>query len=181
MQYLIQRSGLPLVYVSIGDELNCILVAETDASHADCPDTARGRAGSVIYNSNAVVDAKTEMLKAVHPSTAASEQTALANCVLRVLAARNLMVDFGFPQFDPTFIGEDNMACLLNSKNPVCSRKARHLHIAHHLTRENQMEFKTINVQRVATGDMSADLQTKNLGTNLHNRHTARQMGHSCL
>ena len=138
---------------------------ECDASYADNPDNGRSRWGIVGMLAGAAVDSKTGEFKSMMPSTGAAEQSALALCVLRVLASRQYMEDFGFPQFDPTPIGEDNMAALLNSHNPVKSKWHRHLHVYHHITRENQMEFKTINVYRKDTKSMRADLHTKNLGT----------------
>ena len=80
-----------------------------------------------------------------------------------MLAARQYLEDFGFPQWDPTPIGEDNNAALMNSRNPVKSKMQKHLDVYHHITRENQMEFKTINVYRLPTDQMRADLMTKNL------------------
>ena len=65
------------------------------------------------------------------------------------------------------------MAALLNSHNPVKSKWHRHLHVYHHITRENQMEFKTINVYRRDTKSMQADLFTKNLGTADFWRHVS--------
>ena len=58
---------------------------------------------------------------------------------------------------------QDNNAALLNSRNPVKSKTQKHLDVYHHITRENQMEFKTINVYRLPTDQMRADLMTKNL------------------
>ena len=56
-----------------------------------------------------------------------------------------------------------NNAALMNSRNPVKSKMQKHLDVYHHITRENQMEFKTINVYRLPTDQMRADLMTKNL------------------
>ena len=57
------------------------------------------------------------------------------------LAARQYLEDFGFPQWDPTPIGEDNAKT---------SRCISPYHTGG-ITRENQMEFKTINVYRLPT------------------------------
>ena len=171
LQYLKKYPKVPVTYEWMPDGEGLVLMYEVDASHADDPDTARGRWGGVGFASKGAVDVKSGMLKSVMPSTSASEQSALAKVVLRVLASRQYMEDFGFPQYDPTEIGEDNMAALLNSRNPVKSKQAKHLHVYHHITRENQMEFKTINVYRRATDVMRADVFTKLLGTELHWRH----------
>ena len=175
LQYLYKYPKVPVTYVRSENGDGLILMYEADASYADCPDTARSRYGCVGYLAGAFIDVKTGVFKNVQPSTGAAEQSSLARCVLRVLAARQYMECFGFPQNGPTPIGEDNMAALLNSRNPVKSKLARHLHVFHHITRENQMEFKTINVYRLGTENMSADAQTKILNKFLHWKHTSRQ------
>jgi hypothetical protein len=172
LQYLAKYPKLPTTYVHKPDGSGLVVMYEVDASYADCPDTARSRWGCCGYLAGGVFDVKTAVLKNVQPSTGSAEQSALAKCVLRVLASRQYIDDFGFPQYEPTPIGEDNMAALLNSKNPVKSKMARHLHVYHHITRENQMEFKTISVYRRASADMSADMYTKLLGVFLHWKHT---------
>ena len=111
------------------------------------------------------------MFKSVMPSTGAAEQSALAKCTLHTLAARQYLEEFGFPQWDPTPIGEDNNSALLNSRNPVKSKTQKYLDVYHHITRENQMEFKTINVYRLPTNQMRADLMTKNLPRPLFWQH----------
>ena len=125
----------------------------------------RGGADSYAlgFLAGGVIVAKTAMFKSTMPSTGAAEQSALAKCTLHALTARQYLEDFGFPQWDPTPIGEDNNAALLNSRNPVKSKTQKHLDVYHHITRENQMEFKTINVYRLPTDQMRADLMTKNL------------------
>ena len=123
-----------------------ILMYECDSAYADCPDTRRSRYGFLGFLAGGVIVAKTAMFKSVMPSTGAAEQSALAKCTLHTLIARQYLEDFGFPQWDPTPIGEDNNAALMNSRNPVKSKMQKHLDVYHHITRENQMEFKTINV-----------------------------------
>ena len=171
LQYLAKYPKLPVTYRWMPNGNGLVLTYEVDASYADDPDTARSRWGGTGFLSQAAVDVKSGILKSAMPSTSAAEQSALAKVVLRVLAARNYMEDFGFPQYDPTRIGEDNMAALLNSKNPVKSKNAKHLHVYHHITRENQMEFKTIDVYRRPTEQMRADVFTKLLGKDLHWQH----------
>ena len=53
----------------------------------------------------------------------------------------------------------------------VKSKTQKHLDVYHHITRENQMEFKTINVYRLPTDQMRADLMTKNLPKPIFWRH----------
>ena len=74
-------------------------------------------------------------------------------------------------------IGEDNNAALLFSKSPVASRSSRHLHVDHHVTRENQQEFRTIEVFRVPSTEMAADMLSKNLPPHLLKKHSSKLLG----
>ena len=149
---------------------------EADASYADCPDTARSRFGILGYSNGAFVYAKTGILKNVRTSTMDAETGALAQCTQAVIAARRYMADFGFPQ-DVTPIGEDNNAALLFSKPDASTKRARHIHVDYHYTREQQNEFKTILIYRLPSKEMSADMNTKNLPQPLHAIHSSKAMG----
>jgi hypothetical protein len=150
---------------------------ETDASFGDCPDTGRSRYGILGFLSGAFIDSKTGILKNVRTNTMDAETGALAQCILRVLTTRRYMADLGFPQTKPTPIAEDNNAALIFSKSPVATRRSRHIHVDHHLTRENQMEFRTITVYKEDGANLRADMQTKNLGRVLLNKHSEGTMG----
>ena len=100
----------------------------------------------------------------------------LPSCTLRVLVTRRYLGDIEFPQYDPTPIGEDDNTALIFSKRPVSSRRSRHIHVDHHLTRENQNEFKTIAVFRQPSEEVESDQLTKNLGFTLLDRHSTSSM-----
>ena len=129
---------MEVVYEYTEDGEGLTLMYECDSAYADCPDTRRSRYGFLGFLAGGVIVAKTAMFKSTMPSTGAAEQSALAKCTLHALTARQYLEDFGFPQWDPTPIGEDNTAALLNSRNPVKSKTQKHLDVYHHITRENQ-------------------------------------------
>ena len=171
LQFLMKYPKMEVVFEYTEDGEGLILMYECDSAYADCPDTRRSRYGFLGFLAGGVIVAKTAMFKSVMPSTGAAEQSALAKCTLHTLAARQYLEEFGFPQWDPTPIGEDNNSALLNSRNPVKSKTQKYLDVYHHITRENQMEFKTINVYRLPTSQMRADLMTKNLPKPLFWQH----------
>ena len=156
---------------------NLRLYFDADSSYADCPDTGRSRWGVTGSINDTYIDAGSGMFPNVRPSTFAAETGALAKATLRVLTARRYMADFGFPQQGPVPIGEDNNAALLFSKSPVATRTSRHIHVDHHVTRENQQEFKTIEVYRVPSSEMTADMLSKNLPPHLLQKHSSKLMG----
>ena len=178
LRYLMVNPGRSLVYEDLGADSNRNMLAtyDVDASFADCPDTARSRYGIIGKLQGAFIDSKTGILKNVRVSTMDAETGALAQCTLRVLVTRRYLEDIGFPQYDPTPIGEDNNAALIFSKRPVSSRRSRHIHVDHHLTRENQNEFKTIAVFRQPSAKVESDQLTKNLGFILLDKHSTSSM-----
>ena len=130
-----------------------------------------------VEGGTAAFDQKGGEFKNVRNSTLDAETGALAQCTMRVIAARQYMADLHFPQREPIQIGEDNNAALLFSKSPLIGQKARHIHVDYHLTREQQQEFKTISVIRKPSSEVSSDMLTKNLGRVLHQRHSKTAMG----
>ena len=178
LAYISQEPGRKWIAVAPNEPSDSLrLCAEADSSYADCPDTARSRYGGVVTIHDTYIDAWTGMFPNVRPSTFAAETGALAKCTLRVLTCRRYMEDFGFPQRGPVPIGEDNNAALLFSKSPVASRSSRHLHVDHHVTRENQQEFRTIEVFRVPSTEMAADMLSKNLPPHLLKKHSSKLLG----
>ena len=175
--YLTNEPGRSVTHRDVGPERNLRIDAEADCSFADCPDTARSRYGVFIYCNEAFIHAKTGILKNVRTSTMDAETGALAQAVMLVIPARRILADFGFPQGEPTPIGEDNNAALLFSKSNVSTKRARHIHVDYHYTREQQNEFKTISVYRVSSKEMGADLLTKNLPEQPHHKHASRALG----
>ena len=179
--YLMEEPGRCSNYRDLGPDRNCIVDFDCDASYADCPDTARSRYGVLGFMQGSFVIAKTGIMKNVRSSTLDAETGALAQATLQVLPVRRYLADWGFPQFEPTVIGEDNNAALLFSKSPVATRRSRHIHVDHHITREQQQEFGNIYVFRVPTDLNSADALSKNVAPALQKRHSARMFGEDML
>ena len=175
--YLLNEPGRRICMRDQGPDRNLRIAFDADSSFADCPDTARSRWGVVGYWQGAFAVAKTGVFKNARNSTMDAETGALAQATLLVIEVRRYLADWGFPQYQPTPIGEDNNAALLFSKSPVASRRSRHIHVDHHVTREHQMEFRTIHVHRVPSGEMGADPLSKNPSVPLHIKHFSRIFG----
>ena len=63
----------------------------------------------------------------------------------------------------------------------VASKRSRHIHVDHHFTREQQVEFKTIRVYREPGVSNFADDMTKNNTFDVKDRHTTISMGSPTL
>ena len=180
LQYLMINPRRPLIWRA--DSRNPMkIIFHVDASFASCPDTARSRYGLIGLLNGALVCAKTGILKNVRTSSMDAETGALAQCAMQAVIARRYLEDMGFPQSDPTPIGEDNNAALLFSQGPVASKRSRHIHVDHHYTREQQNEFNTITVYREPGVSNFADDMTKNNAFDVMDRHTTISMGSPSL
>ena len=180
LQYLILNPKRPVIWVA-GSKNPMTIIFHVDASFASCPDTARSRFGLLGVLNGAFVCAKTGILKNVRTSSMDAETGALAQCSMQAIIVRRYLADMGFPQCEPTPIGEDNNAALLFSQGPVASKRSRHIHVDHHFTREQQVEFKTIRVYREPGVSNFADDMTKNNTFDVKDRHTTISMGSPTL
>ena len=173
--------GRCVTYRDLGPERNLLVSAECDASFADNPDTAHSRYGVVIYMQGAFAVAKQGWMKNVRLNTMDAETGALAQATIQVLPVRRYLEDWGFPQRDPTHIGEDNNAALICSHSWVATKRARHIHVDHHFVREHQLESKNIWVHRVPSDENSSDMLSKNVTPPLLKKHSSTMMGESNL
>jgi len=82
---------------------------------------------------------------------------------------RKLLQEFGFPQTTPLKIYEDNQGCIAMSKNPVNHERTKHIDIKYHFIRE-KVEDKAIEVEYLQTEDMIADILTKSMPRDRHEK-----------
>ncbi|CAM9941394.1 unnamed protein product, partial [Heterosigma akashiwo] len=87
---------------------------------------------------------------AVTTSTVEAEYLALRSAVKDIMWLRNLLVDLGCPQQEPTPVVEDNSACIEWANDLVISKKNRHLHVSYHLA-EEQVSLGTIKMFYIRT------------------------------
>ncbi|CAM9386001.1 unnamed protein product, partial [Heterosigma akashiwo] len=79
-----------------------------------------------------------------------------------IMWLRNLLVDLGCPQQEPTPVVEDNSACIEWANDLVFSKKNRHFHVSDHLAKE-QVSLGAIRMFFIRTHDQVADILTKAL------------------
>jgi hypothetical protein len=97
-------------------------------------------------------------------STAEAEYKAIGVVGQWCSGVRQLLIELGFVQVEPTLIYGDNQACLVMAKSKLSGSKTRHIKLNHHYIRElvNDGEIK---VEYCSTTDMLADIMTKALPT----------------
>lgn len=84
---------------------------------------------------------------------------------------RHLLEELGFPQKDATPIFEDNKSAINIAESLKVHPAVKHIDIRHHFIRDRVMKLKDIQLVKEATGQMVADLFTKQLAFPLFRQH----------
>jgi hypothetical protein len=103
-------------------------------------------------------------------STAEAEYMAATQAVKEVLWLKQLLNEIGFTQSQPVLIHSDNQGSIALTKNPAYHSRTKHIDIRHHFIRD-AVEVGAVELQYCATDDMVADVLTKALARDKHEKH----------
>ena len=87
----------------------------------------------------------------------------LSSATQEVIWLRRLLASLGIESNSPTKIFEDNQGAIEISRNPKHHDRTKHIDVCHHFVRE-RVASSEIAVVYCPTGDMIADVMTKELG-----------------
>jgi len=109
-------------------------------------------------------------------STAEAELIAASRAAQEAMYLRILLRDLGCEQINPTLIFEDNQACIAMSKEGANAERGRHID-----RRDNQVRDLSgkghVKLEYLNTDDMTADVLTKSLPKESHEKHVSFAMG----
>ena len=100
----------------------------------------------------------------VAKSSTEAEYVALSAAAQEVIWLRRLVASIGIRTDSPTKIYEDNQSAIDISKNPKHHDRTKHIDVCHHFVRE-RVASNEIVVPYCETGELTADIMTKGLGT----------------
>jgi hypothetical protein len=150
---------------------NVELHAYADADWGGDVDRRRSRTGFTIFQGESLLMWCSKLQKTTALSSMEAEYMAVSSTSQDVLWLRTLLMELGFKQNGPTTIYEDNKACI-----DVCSSYrqhpgAKHIDIRYHFIRDKVIETKEIQLKKLSTGEMVADMFTKALAFPLFSKH----------
>jgi hypothetical protein len=145
------------------------LIGYCDADWAGDPDTRRSTTGYIFRLGGAPICWRSKRQQTVALSTSEAEYMALASASQIAVWLRRLLEDLSFEQKQATTIFEDNQGCIAMAKNPITHERTKHIDIKYHFVRE-LIEDKKIAIQYIPTEDMLADIMTKGLARDRHQR-----------
>ncbi|CAM9934091.1 unnamed protein product [Heterosigma akashiwo] len=156
-----------------------VLRAFTDADFCADRIDSKPVTGYVLLLGDAPIIWSSKLQGAVTTSTVEAEYLALRSAVKDIMWLRNLLVDLGCPQQEPTPVVEDNSACIEWANDLVVSEKNnRHFHVSYHLAKE-QVSLGAIRMFFIRTHDQVADILTKALNAENFARH--QRVLHHCF
>ena len=175
MRYLAGTADKKLHFYK-GDKIE--LQAYCDADWAADRDARRSVTGYACFLSpgSAAVDWRSTGQHSVALSTMEAELMALAEVVKAVVHLRGLLAEIDEMQHGATLVHEDNTACIAVANNTTSSRRAKHIDLRYFYVRELVLN-EVIKIVHSASVDMVADVLTKALMAELHEKHAATLFG----
>ena len=71
----------------------------------------------------------------------------------------------------------DSQSAMAFARNPTHHKRSKHINIKYHWLREHIYERGTVDLAHCATGDMVADVMTKALAADSHEKHARNISG----
>jgi hypothetical protein len=148
------------------------IIAFSDASWQDCPDTGRSTCGHIIMYQGGVVAANSHVPTPVAMSSAEAEYMSACSAAMNAAVIRMLLYEMrylGTPnyetvdqptKFPPSILCVDNAAAIAMSNSPKTTKKTRHIARHFHFVR-NGVERSLHTLQWVSNKIQLADVLTK--------------------
>lgn len=132
-------------------------------------DDCRSVTGYVFMLGGGAVSWQSKKQPTVALSSVEAEYMAATQATKEALWWRKFLQGVGIQVHPTTVIHSDSQGSIALSKNPEHHARSKHIDIRHHFVRE-QVVSGTISLQYVPTEDMLADVMTKPLSRDQHNK-----------
>ncbi|XP_042964688.1 uncharacterized mitochondrial protein AtMg00810-like [Carya illinoinensis] len=135
------------------------LIAYSDASWANCPDTRRLTIGFCVFLGNSLVSWKSKKQTTMSRSSAESEYRAMTTVVCELTWFRYLLDDLCINVSRPTTLYCDNLVAIHIATNPIFHEWTKHIELDFHLVRDKILDGQ------VVTAHVPSHLQVANMLT----------------
>jgi len=167
LQYVKTSKSFGLVYgrQKTSKFVDNVLYGFADSDWASDPDDRRSTSGYIFMLNGAAVGwcSRKQVSAAQALSSCEAEYIAACEATKEVVFLRALLKDLGFEQLGSTRIYVDNTGAINMAKNPVISKKSKHIDLRFHYLR-HMVASEAVELVHVNTEDNVADMLTKSLG-----------------
>ena len=167
--YLCGTADLKLTYRGSSEAKE--LVEYVDADHASDPVDRRSFTGYAFVLNGAAVTWASKKQHSVSTSSTDAEYVAGSEATKEAVWLRLLLSEIGQLKAGPTTLLIDNQSAIARAKNPVCHSRTKHVAVQHHFIRE-KVESGEVKAEYIPTGDQVADVLTKALAREKHEKFT---------
>lgn len=133
----------------------------------------RSTTGYLFTLENGAISWKSKKQQTVALSSTEAEYMAATHATKEAIWLRKLMQELNHQQLHPTTIHIDNQGAQALTRNPVQHNRSKHIDIQYHFVRE-QVEANQVQLKYLETSNMPADILTKPIARDAHERHLKR-------
>jgi len=150
--------------------------AYSDPDWATDPETRTSISGFVLYLCGAPISWKSKSQKGVTMSSTEAEFVALSETAKEVKFVYQVLTTMGVQVRTPMIVHVDNIGAIFMSKTVAILQRTKHVDIRYRFVNE-MVDEGFIEVIFVRTDKNDSDMFTKNLGGELHGRHSSAMVG----
>jgi hypothetical protein len=175
LKYVIDTKDLALKMEPMKPEkdMEWNMVAYSDSDYAGDSETRVSVAGFILYLLGVPISWKSKGQRGVTLSSSEAEFVALSEAAKEIKFVFQILKSMGIPIKLPIIVRVDNIGAIFIGSNVAVSQRSKHIDIRYHFVREF-VHDGFIQIIFVKTKDNDADIFTKNLSGDLHNRHAPK-------
>jgi len=152
-----------------------IIIAFSDSDFGGDKETRISIAGFILYLMGVPISWRSKGQKSVTLSSSEAEYVALSEAAKEIKFVYQLLISMGMKVKLPIIVRVDNLGAVFMSENVSVSQRTKHVDIRYRFVQEFVLDG-FIKVMFVKTEDNDADIFTKNLGGDLHDRHSKKMI-----
>ena len=145
------------------------IIGYCDADWAGDRSDRKSTSGYVFHLAEAPISWRSKKQSCVALSTAEAEYVALASAAQEAVWLRELLRQLDGPVEEATTIFDDSQSAIAMAKNPQFHGRAKHIGIKYHYIR-GEINNGTVKLQYLPTAEMPADILTKGLAKDRHEK-----------
>ena len=154
-------------------EDNFTINAFCDSDYAGDYEIRRSTSGFIIYINGSPIVWKSKGQERVAYSSTEAEYIAMSNVCKEIMFIIQLLQQMNVKVKLPAILNIDNMGAIYLSSSQMSSQRTKHIDIRHHGMKE-YIEDGFIKVVFVRSEENDSDIFTKNLGHDLHAKHSGK-------
>ena len=178
IKYTIDTKDMALKMKPVEEESDgsWTIVVYSDSDFAGDKETRVSIAGFVIYLMGVPISWKSKGMKSVTLSSSEAEYVALAEAAKEVKFVYQVLQSMGMKIKLPIIVRVDNVGAIFIAENVAVSQRTKHIDVKYRFVQEFVMDG-FLRIIFVRTAENQADIFTKNVNGDLHDKHCEHLIG----